>query len=528
MKVVSVRQMQELDKKTIQQIGVPGIVLMENAGRAMVREMKARISWLKQSRVLVCCGKGNNGGDGFVIARHLYNQGIPVSAILLTKKNSLSGDARINADIWRQMGGTTTEILNKKDINRFENILKDVDIVVDALFGTGLKSAPRGIFAEVIERINKRNKYVAAVDIPSGILADSSHFAGPAVKANFTVTFGLPKIGHVIYPAAEFCGDVIVADISIPANLTASASCQAELIDGADCAGFLARRQPDSHKGNYGHLLILAGSPGKTGAAAMAAEAALRMGVGLVTVGVPQSINDLMETKLTEAMTLPLPQTSQGTLAYESREHILSFGNRVTAAALGPGLSLHPETVHLVQRLIGELDIPIIMDADAVSAFSNKQNLLNRKLKSPLAITPHPGEMARLLNLSISDIQKDRLDISKKTAKRLNVWTVLKGARTVVASTNGKCWINTSGNPGMAKGGMGDILTGMLGALAAQNFNFEDVCKTGVFLHGLAADIAAETLPQAYYTAQDLIDFLPDAFDSVTEEKIRIPRIEWS
>jgi NAD(P)H-hydrate epimerase len=515
MKIVTAEQMAALDRRTIEELGVAGVVLMEVAGRAVVEAMESRFCGVGGRSVLVLCGKGNNGGDGFVVARHLLSRGADVVSCLLGRVADLRVDALINARILERLGGVIEELPGEGDLARLDERLARAEVIVDALFGTGLRRPAGGRLAGAIERMNRAGKPVVAVDIPSGLFADSGVIPGPAIRAELTVTFGLPKLVHYTYPAAACCGEVVVADIGIPARFVEEAGIGTELLTAGCLARLRAPRAADAHKGRFGHLLIVAGSPGKTGAAALAGEAAVRLGAGLVTVAVPRSLNAVLEVKLTEAMSLPLPETARGGLAEEAYEAIVEFLQRASALALGPGLGGDPETVALVRRLVAERTRPTVVDADGLNALAGDLGPLRGPADAPpLVLTPHPGEMSRLTGKPTATIQADRLACARELATAHGVHVVLKGAGTIVAEPDGRVFLNPTGNASLASGGTGDVLTGMIGALLAQGFPPGEAACAAVYLHGAAADVLVRERPEWHVAAGDLIRAFPAALEA--------------
>ena len=512
MYLATAEQMANLDKKTIFDIGIPGVVLMENAGRGTAEIILKEFSEIKKNKVSVIAGKGNNGGDGYVIARYLINKGIEVKVFILSEIKNIKGDAKINLDILLKMGIKPTEIL---DQNKFNSIKKDIlesKLIIDGIFGTGLSSEVKGLYKEVIEFINQTNIPIVSIDIPSGLSASTGNILGTSVKASLTCTFGLAKIGQVIYPGVDMVGKLHIIDISIPSFLIDEADIKTKLIDKEILSPFFKSRSGDSHKGDFGHLLVLSGSPGKTGAAYMVSESAMRVGTGLVTLGIPASLNPIMENKLTEAMTYPLPETSYGTLGDVSLPAIWEILDGKKAIVIGPGISVSDETFLLIKDLIKENSLPMVVDADGITLIAKEPEIL-LKSPNPIILTPHPGEMARLLNSSTLDVQKNRIKVAQNFAKKYNVVLVLKGARTVIATPDGYTFINPTGNPGMASGGTGDVLTGMIGGFLAQGFSPKDAAVAGVYLHGLAGDIAAKKIGEIPLIATDIIDNIGEAIN---------------
>jgi len=507
MKVVSASQMRNLDQRAINEFGIPSIILMENAGRAAVDVIEKYFPKTKLKRVGIFAGAGNNGGDGLVIGRHLINRGVEVIAFLLNPKEKIKGDARINLELYEKLG-PIDEVQSKEELFKFHSKIARCDLIVDAIFGTGLTSEIKGFYREVIEYINSLPIPVLSVDIPSGVDATTGKILGVAVQADFTVTFGLPKIGLVIYPGLNYVGILEVADISIPRYLVEEENISVELLEVEDIVSLLRPRDPNSHKGSYGHLLVIAGSVGKTGAAFMTSEAALKIGAGLVTLGIPTSLNPILEIKLTEVMTEPLPETPAQTLSLNSIPRIEELMEGKKALALGPGISTHPETISVVHHLIQTSSIPLIIDADGINAVAKNPAIL-KKAKSPLLLTPHPGEMARLIQTSVKEVQEDRIGVAKRFAQENGVVLVLKGARTVIAEPKGNIYINPTGNPNLASGGTGDVLTGMIAGLVSQGYSLSEASRLGVFLHGYIADELKEELGEIGMVATDIITRIP-------------------
>jgi NAD(P)H-hydrate epimerase len=516
MKIVTARQMQQIDQEAINNYGIPGIILMENAGLQVVNEIDKHFSPLSTKKIAIVAGRGNNGGDGFVIARHLYNRGSKVKIYLLCKQVQVRGDARINLDIIAKMGLEIKEVLSLNQREDFGSF----DLLVDAIFGTGLTSAAEGLHQEIISAMNSSGKPIISIDIPSGLSADSSELIGPHIKADFTVSFGLPKLGLHLYPAANHIGKLTIAEISIPKPLLEKEEIKVNLLTKDMIRGYLPKRKPDSHKGDFGHLVVIAGSLGKTGAAAMASVAALRVGAGLVTLALPRSLDIAMEANIPEVMTLPVAETPEGTIDLEAKGEILKFlrAMKIELLAIGPGITTHPRTGQLVKELLNEVSLPIVLDADGINILSVHQKILKQR-KGSLILTPHPGEMARLIDISVQEIQQDRVGIAQRFAREYQLFLVLKGAVTIIADPEGNVFLNPTGNPGMATAGMGDVLTGMLGGLLAQQWPLLAAINTAVYLHGLAGDLAAQAVGPIGITATDLLDRIPLAIKSVLNDR---------
>ena len=516
MKLVTSEEMRRIDRKAIEEIGIPSIVLMENAGLKVADAIEKKYGPLKGKYVYIFAGSGNNGGDGMVVARHLFNQKVKAKIFLLAEKKNIKGDAATNLAITEKMGIPMREITSPAFMESLEKELAKADIVVDALLGTGAKGAPRGLMKKVIDLINKHSKNTVAVDIPTGVDADRGEVRGEAIKAEYTVSLAYPKRGLYLYPGMDYAGEIEIADIGIPTGLEED-KINSELLTLAGISKKLFFRKPSSHKGSFGHLLVIAGSPGMTGAASLTALSALRVGAGLVTLGIPEDLNPILETKLTEVMTLPLPQSKDKTLCKEGFEKIKDFSQKCKAMAIGPGISSTKQTKELISTIIDQLDIPLVIDADGINVLAGELSLL-KKYKAPLIITPHPGEMSRLVGASVEEIQKDRIGFTMALARRIGAIVVLKGARTVIASKEGDSWVNLTGNPGMATGGSGDILTGIIGGLLTQKLSSLEAAKTGVYLHGYAADLAAQKKGEISLIASDILETIPEAIRRIKSE----------
>lgn len=507
MRVVTAQTMQEIDKRAIEGYGIPGLQLMENAGSCCVEEIIAEFGL--HGHCLVMAGKGNNGGDGYVIARLLSQKGWNVKVMVLAGREQIFGDAAANLD--KLPGSVITHCTDEGQLSalHMEEIFQ-ADLIVDALLGTGLCNAVSGIYLEAIELMNTSGRPVVAVDIPSGIHGTTGRVLGAAVRACITVTFAFAKLGHVLYPGAEYTGRLVVADIGIPPEVMESVSGY-DFMDADAVRPMLHRRDRTAHKGRFGHCLIIAGATGTTGAAALAANSAVRAGSGLVTLGVAESIHGILEIKTTEAMTVPLPDSGGGHLTSSAFPAIDQLLVGKDAVAIGPGLGRHPETYALVRNLVETVVLPLVIDADGLNALAEDITVLTRKRTRQMVLTPHPGEMSRLLGTSIPDVEAMRISVAVEFARTYGVFLVLKGARTLIASPDGNAAVNGSGNPGMASGGMGDVLTGIIVSLLGQGYAAWDACRLGVFLHGFAADMVAEEKGEIGINASDVLDKLPYA-----------------
>ncbi|MBF0628083.1 MAG: NAD(P)H-hydrate dehydratase [Magnetococcales bacterium] len=497
-------QMREADRRTIEELGVPGCVLMENAGAAATERLQARLPEWRTRMVLILAGSGNNGGDGFVMARRLLQAGGQVTVVLLGRGESLRGDARIHYLVWVRSGGLVRELLALEHVfSVLHPLLTQCAVVVDAIFGTGLTRPVEGVAAEVIHRVVASGKPVLAVDLPSGVCADTGRILGCALPARWTVTFAAEKLGHRLYPGAGLCGELLVAPIGIPDEFLTIPEHRVGLNLPTDLV--IPKRSPEAHKGNFGRLLIVAGSLGMEGAAILAAQGAARVGAGLVTVATPDRIQPVVTAGCCEAMTLALPESATGTEAFDL---LAKSRFQPELLAIGPGLGETTWSDALLTALLGWRDLPMVLDADALNLLAGQGSRIRqlaRSRRAPLLLTPHPGEMARLLGVEVAAIRADRLGSAQRAAEEWGVWVVLKGAGTIIAAPDGRAWINPTGNPGLAAGGSGDLLTGMIAGLWSQGWSVESAVRAGVWLHGAAADACAAEGGMAGLLASDLL-----------------------
>lgn len=508
MRLVTAGEMGAIDRKAIEDYGIPGVVLMENAGLRVVEVITGLLNDPNDKKVVVVAGKGNNGGDGFVVARHLHNRGSEVQVFLAAEPEQIKGDALVNLNIWQRMGQKVYLLTKNNNISLLRLALMNADLVVDALYGTGFRGAVREHMATIIEVINGCGKTVVAVDIPSGLEADTGRVYGPCICATHTITFALPKLGLVLPDAREYVGQLHVVDISIPGAVTAGAKSKRFYITDRLVRDWWPRRSGAAHKGKFGRVLVIAGSRGMSGAAVLAAQAAARSGAGLVTLGVPVGIHDIAEAKLTEVMTFPLPETERGTLSRSALDEIQKRAQSADILVLGPGLGVNNDTAVLVKELLLITNTPCVLDADGLNVMVGKTELF-KLVKAPLVLTPHPGEMARLTGNSTRQIQNARLEAATEKAADWQCVLVLKGAGTVVAGPDSTLFINGTGNPGMATGGTGDVLAGLIGGLIAQGMTPLHAAAAGTYLHGLAGDAAAAERSMAGLLASDLLEQLP-------------------
>ncbi|MCP3951679.1 MAG: NAD(P)H-hydrate dehydratase [Desulfobacterales bacterium] len=509
MYLVTAAEMQQMDGETIRSFGIPGRVLMENAGRGVTRVLFDKFPAVAGQRLAILAGSGNNGGDGFVVARYAAQQDVAVVVYLLAGADRVTGDARANLDLLAPLEIPVVEIPDGASLADRKTAMAHHGIWVDAVFGTGLNADIQGHYQAAIDLVNSFNRPVLAVDIPSGINADTGQICGTCIRATTTVTFAFPKIGHAVLPGKHYTGSLEVIDIGIPRHIADAVAPRQRLTTPADVTRDLVQRAPNAHKGDTGHLLVVAGSTGKTGAAVMTCEAAMRTGAGLVSLGTPASLNAILETMLVEVMTVPLPETDAGGLSEKAGDQIELLLSGKRCLAIGPGLGPNAATGQLVRRLLHRCEIPMVIDADGLNHIAGEKAHLE-KMKAPTVLTPHPGEMARLTGLSTTRVQRDRVSCARDFATATGTIVVLKGAGTVIATPSGKIYINPTGNPGMASGGMGDILTGIVAGLITQGYPPETAAVTGVYLHGAAADALASAGTPTGYLASDLLGRIPE------------------
>jgi ADP-dependent NAD(P)H-hydrate dehydratase / NAD(P)H-hydrate epimerase len=518
MKALTAAEMREVDRLTTERYGTPGITLMENAGRSVAEFIQERFTGLDRREIAVLCGKGNNGGDGLVAARHLMGMGAKPKVYLFADPGEMQGEAGISLGRWPQASGELHVVLGADKMQAAKAAVASADIIVDALLGTGVRGPVEGLLREAIEAVNGRKpgQSVVAVDIPSGLIADTGEALGAAVEANYTVTFTAPKVGMLLGSAAAYVGELVVRTIGSPAELIEEVGKgKIRWSEAQEFAEFGLARRPEGHKGDYGHALIVAGSVGKSGAAVMASWAALRAGAGLVTVATPEPVLPIVAAHTPEVMTEPLPATAAGSISLHSfdgnRFDAIVKGKR--ALGIGPGLGTQDQTQEFIRTVVRKRSVPVVLDADGLNAFAGRASEL-KSTGGMLALTPHPGEMARLAGGTIPEVQARRVDVARKAAADWNVFLILKGHQTVIAAPDGFAYVNSTGNPGMGTGGTGDVLTGMLAGLTAQygTDHWQRLLAFGVYLHGLAGDLAYAEYGEAPLMATDLIRFLPRAY----------------
>jgi ADP-dependent NAD(P)H-hydrate dehydratase / NAD(P)H-hydrate epimerase len=519
MRVLNSAQMREADRRTIDDIGIPSLVLMENAGRQAVAAMEAIYGDLLDRQVGVLCGRGNNGGDGFVIARTLVQRGVDVAVFLIGSVADVRGDARVNLEILGRLGLTVVEVADSQAWELHVSEVSDCTLIVDAIFGTGLNAPVSGFIESVITDVNASGIPVVSIDLPSGLSADSPDPLGPSIEAGLTVTIAAPKLPLVLPPGELRSGDIVIADIGIPVEILESVDGpRVDLLTRGAMRELITPRTSDSHKGDYGRVLVVAGSRGKTGAAHLAAIGALRSGAGLVTIATPAACQPVLAAMAPEYMTEALRESDDG-LDADEIDRVFEMARDVIA--IGPGLGQAPATRDFIRQLVDRATTPLVVDADALNAFAGAADRLSGREGRDIIITPHPGEMARLVGLSTHDVQARRLEIARNFAVTNHLYVVLKGHRTLIATPDGKVFINPTGNPGMATGGTGDVLTGMIAAWLAQLLDPEAACKLAVYLHGLAGDLAEADEGEVAMTSADVAGHLGDAMHELTARRKR-------
>jgi NAD(P)H-hydrate epimerase len=518
MRVLNTQQMREADRQTIDEIGLPAVVLMENAGRQAVAAMEAAFDDLSSSRVGVLCGRGNNGGDGFVVARTLSQRGIEAVVYLLGSVADVRGDARTNLEILGRVGVTVVEVTNAQEWELHFSEVSECDLIVDAIVGTGFHGPLTGLLETVVADVNGLGVPVVAIDLPTGVSADSHEVDGEAIEASMTVTLAAPKLPLILPPADAYGGDLVIADIGIPSSVIDELDGPSlELLTRERMRELVPARVADSHKGDFGRVLVIAGSLGRTGAANLAATGALRSGAGLVTIAAPRSCAPVLAAMAPEYMLLPLEETEAGTIDFAAADRVLDF--QADVIAIGPGLGQDPSTAAFVHAVFERSGVPLVLDADALNAFVGDPDRLVGRDGVDVIVTPHPGEMARLVGKNIEAVQSDRLEQARDFAAAHRCHVVLKGHRTVIAGPEGRSFVNLTGNAGMATGGTGDLLTGMIAAWFAQLLDAEAACKLAVYLHGTAGDLAEADEGEVALLPSDIAARLGDAVLELTARR---------
>ncbi|MBI5217204.1 MAG: NAD(P)H-hydrate dehydratase [Ignavibacteriae bacterium] len=529
-RAVTSDEMRSFDGYAINRLNIPSLLLMENAGKGVVQKMNEQFGDLSVKLVYILCGKGNNGGDGFVVARHLLIHGSKVEVILTCKPNELKGDPLTNFNILKSLLSKSSESTesrksreshkSRSGVVQFSSLkkmkmLQPPDIIVDALFGTGFKGELNGKYKSLVEWANELPAKRVSIDIPSGVNADNGVAEGVAFKADITVTMALKKIGLTLNQGRSYGGHLEVVDIGVPTDLPIVGKFQTYIIEQKDVQATLPVRSFNVHKHSVGKILVLAGSVGLTGAAAMVSESAMKVGAGAVVLGTPKSVYSILAKKLTEVMTEPLDSTDEGSLSQSSLPEIEKLLQWADMLVLGPGLSRNQETQQLIQHLVSTSTKPMLIDADGLNAIAENPSCLKKRKTKEVILTPHTGELSRIIKLSSEEIEKNRIEIARRVAKEFKVTLVLKGAPTVTATHEGKVFINSTGNPGMATAGSGDVLAGLIAGLWGQGMTSDEAAWCGVFLHGKAGDLAKVKYGEKSLLATDIKTFVPEAIRHV-------------
>ena len=524
LRILNARQMRAADRRTIDDVGIPSIVLMENAGRQVVAALETLVEDLPSRAIAVLCGTGNNGGDGFVVARALQQRGLDPAVFLIGATADVRGDARINLDILGQLGTPVVEVADASAWELHGSEATGADLIVDAIVGTGLNRALTGLHETIVADVNASGTTVVAIDLPSGLSADSAEPLGPSIHAAVTVTLAAPKVPLVLPPAEHTAGDVVIAEIGIPSFvLDEVEGPRLYLLTREYVRSLVPPRSPDAHKGDFGRVLVVAGSLGMTGAAALSARAALRTGAGLVTVATPAAVQPVVAGLGSEFMTVPLPD-ADGRVTAEAVDRVLDLPADVVA--IGPGLGTGPGVAAFVRALLERCESPLILDADALNACAGDPAVLVGREERPVIITPHPGEMARLLGCATEDVQANRVGLATEFAARHRVTVVLKGYRTIIATPDGQVFVNPTGSPGMATAGSGDVLTGMLAAALAQLLDPSTACQLAAYLHGAAGELADADEGEMSMVAGDIVSHIGDAVQELVARERATPRGE--
>jgi NAD(P)H-hydrate epimerase len=502
MKVATVEEMRNLDQRAISEYGIPDHILMENAGAAVYHVILRELG-IAGRRFAVVCGMGNNGGDGLVVARKIHSTGGTVDVFILGDPQRYGETSKIHYEMLARSGATITV---EASAERVQAGLAACDAVIDGIFGTGITRVVGGRYRDVIERINEADRPVFAIDIPSGVDGNTGAVRGVAVRADWTVTFGLPKRGNLLYPGADQAGRLAVSHISFPPTLHAAPEITVWLNDPPP----LPQRPVEGHKGSFGDVLFIAGAAGYYGAPAFAALSLLKAGGGYSRLATPRSVAPALAGLGGEIVFLPQDETASGSLAAGSFDRLVELGTGVDFVVLGPGLSLADETQELARRLAREIEKPLLIDGDGLTALAAEPTVLSKR-REPTVLTPHPGEMSRLLGSPVSEILADPVEAARRAARQLNANVVLKGAHSLIAHPDGQVHINTSGNSGMASAGSGDVLTGTIAAMAGLGLPLQQAVRAGVFLHGMAGDLAADEKGEDGMTARDVLERLPFA-----------------
>ncbi len=505
MKLALNEEMREVDQITIEKYGIPGVVLMENAGNAVVDEVLKIESSVQ--RVLVICGTGNNGGDGFVVARHLHNANKEIRVFIVGQPKDITGDAELNYQVLRKLDIQIDNVNDQGGLMKLEKLIPSQDVVVDAILGTGLVDSVQGIHKGVIETINRLSKYTVSVDVPSGVSGNTGKIMGEAVRAKKTVAFALPKIGNILYPGADYNGELVIRQIGIPKKAIREVGMKHHIITRDHITRLLPERPQNSHKGTYGKANIIAGSSGMTGAAILTCKAALRSGLGLLKLYIPESLNLLITTSVPEVVTVPLNEMRRGVININQISKIIDDSKDIDVVAIGPGCGTASEMSELVRQMIESVDCKMVIDADGLNVLAKNVKWLEHR-KSEIVLTPHPGEMARLTGLTIEEVTENPIETALQFATEYGVLVVLKSSRTIIATPQGEIFVNLTGNSGMATAGSGDVLTGIITGFIAQGMAPREACILSVYIHGRAGDIMAGRKGEFGLLAGDIVSGL--------------------
>ncbi len=509
MKLALSSEMNKIDEYIVNEIGISASVLMENAGRVVAHHIYNGHDNLKN--VLILSGIGNNGGDGFVVARHLCEKGVDVKVVAVGQPKEMNECAKLSFQIIKNLGIPIYHINDGGGVALLEKLIPIQDMVVDAIFGTGLSKPIEGFYEMVVDAVNRLSDYTVAVDVPSGIDSDSGQIFGSAIRADKTISFIFPKVGNIMYPAADCCGELIVETIGISTKFIPTDNMKHNVITENVARDLIPPRPKDSHKGIYGTACVIAGSSGMTGAAILTCKAALRCGLGLLKLYIPESLRHLITTSIPETVIVPIEEMRKGVISLSQIDSIIGSVAESSVVAIGPGCGVSGEMNEMLRRLITELEVPLIIDADGLNALAKNVELLNDK-KSQILITPHAGEMARLLSTTIDEVMLNPIDTAISFAKKYGVIVVLKNSRTVIANPSGEVYVNVNGNTGMATGGTGDVLTGIITGFVAQGLSLYHAAILGVYIHGSAGDVMSESKGEFGLVATDLVEGMPSAF----------------
>ncbi len=528
--VINSEEMRKFDRSAIEDVGIPGLILMENAGRSIVDAIKKKYGCVDKKKFLIVCGKGNNGGDGFVVARHLYNLGASVNVVILGSHKNLKGDALTNYKIIskiisRNKPNKNLLLQEYKGLKQLKAFQK-VDFIVDAIFGTGFSGKLEKYYEEIINWMNSINVPKISIDIPTGVNSDTGAVASVAVKSDLTVTMGMKKNGLVVGNSVNYINDLKIADISLPRYFYESSQFQTYEVEPSDIVQSLPKRLKTSHKYTVGKVLVIGGSVGYTGAAALASNSALKSGAGAVILATHESVYPILAKKLTEVMVNSLGRMEEGKITPESYQKLNKLIDWANILVIGCGISLKSESVELVNKILLEVDKPLVVDADALTIISENISILRKKKSKNVIITPHIGEFARLTKLAPSEIELNKLKIGHSFSKEYKLTLVLKGAPTLTFSSDGYTFINSTGNPGMATAGAGDVLAGIIGGLWAQGMAEIEAAYSGVFIHGFAGDIAKQKLGERSVLASDIQKYIPNAFNFIESEKKKFVKLK--